>query len=229
MSEAASIEIASSRAALARNVADLIAAELRTAVTRNGKASFVATGGASPVECYKALRDEALDWAKVSITLSDERWVDVVSPQSNERLLRETLLVGPAAAATFVPLKGRRGGVNDGARRAEAAVRALAPFDVSLLGMGEDGHIASLFPGHPALGEGLDEGSSRFCIGVAAHAPAPDLPRVSLTLAALMQSRLIVLMLAGEEKWRKINDPGDAPIAALLRQTRAPVRIFWAA
>jgi 6-phosphogluconolactonase len=175
------------------------------------------------------LAAEDLDWSKVSVTLSDERWVDVKSDQSNERMLRETLLTGKAAAANFVPLKARRGGVEEGAKSAEKALAALLPFDVTPLGMGEDGHIASLFPGHPRLKQGLDSASPRLTLGVAPASPAPDLPRVSLTLAALLQSRLIVLLVTGEAKRAVLAAPAGKPIAKLLAQTKAPVRILWAA
>jgi 6-phosphogluconolactonase len=228
MSEPA-IEIATSREALAQLCADYIAAELRGAVQLNGKASFVATGGSTPAACYALLAKEALDWRKISITLSDERWVDVKSDQSNERMLHQTLLTGDAAYARFTPLKGRRGGVEDGAKTAERAIAGMLPFDVTLLGMGDDGHIASLFPGSSALTEGLDPNSDRLAVGVAPGAPAPDLPRVSLTLAALLQSRQIVLLITGEAKRAIIASPEGKPVGALLANAKTPVRIFWAA
>ncbi len=227
MSEA--IEIASSRSALAQSCADYIAAELRGALKQNGRASFVATGGSTPAECYTLLAKEDLDWRNITITLSDERWVDVKSDQSNERMLHQTLLTGDAAHARFIPLKGRRGGVEDGAKAAERTLAGLLPFDVTLLGMGEDGHIASLFPGNPALREGLNPNSQRLCVGVAPSQPAPDLPRVSLTLAALAQSRQIVLLVTGEAKRAVLSAPQGKPVGALLAQTSAPVRILWAA
>ncbi len=232
MSEPA-IEIATGREALAKNAADLIAAELRAAIEQRGQASFVATGGSTPGACYAALAQEDLDWSKVTITLSDERWVDTLTPQSNEYMVRQTLLSGRAAKAHFVGLKGRRGGIEEGAKRAEMVVRDLAPFDVVLLGMGEDGHFASLFPNHPTLAQGLNARADRYVIGVAPASPAPDVPRVSLTLAAVLHARLIVLLMAGDAKWRVINeaagrDPKDAPVAALLSQNGVPIRVLWA-
>ncbi|MGE3302843.1 MAG: 6-phosphogluconolactonase [Hyphomonadaceae bacterium] len=226
---APSIEMASSRAALAALAADEIAAALRAAIAAHGRASFAAAGGSTPGETYDALSRAELDWAHVDVTLTDERWVDVRSPQSNERMLRERLLVHAARAACFTPLKGRRGGVEDGAKAADRAVRALAPFDVTLLGVGEDGHFASLFPGHAVATQGLDPHGARFCIAVAPASPAPDLPRVSLTLAALLQSALIVVLATGEAKRRVIEAPGDTPLAHLFKAARTPVRVLWAA
>lgn len=221
------IEIASSRSALAFTCADLIAAELRAGLAANGKASFCATGGTTPEECYRHLAQEDLDWAKITITLTDERWIDAKSEWSNERMLRHTLLTGNAMRANFVPLKARRGGVEDGARGAEKVIRSLTPFDVTLLGMGEDGHFASLFPGNPALEEAIDPNTDRWCVGVPPGAPAPELPRVSLTLRTLLASKLIILLITGQKKWDIAAEPGDLPIAHLI--SRAPVRILWAA
>jgi 6-phosphogluconolactonase len=221
------IEIASSRSALAFSCADLIAAELRAGIAANGRASFCATGGTTPAECYRQLAQEDLDWGKVTITLTDERWVDTKSDWSNERMVRQTLLTGNAMRANFLPLKARRGGVDDGARAAEKVIRPHVPFDVTLLGMGEDGHFASLFPGNPALEQGLDPVTDRWCVGVPPSAPAPELPRVSLTLRTLLASKLIILLITGQTKWDIAAEPGALPIAQLL--SRAPVRILWAA
>jgi 6-phosphogluconolactonase len=223
------IEVAASRAALVETCAELIAGALNAGIAARGRASFVASGGSTPRDCYRLLARKTVDWARVILTLSDERWVDVRSEDSNERMLRETLMSGRAAAARLVSLKARRGGFEAGAGAAEKKVKDLAPFDVTLLGMGEDGHIASLFPGHPALAEGLDPRSPRWCVGVAPAAPAPDLPRVSLTLSALLQSRLIVLLITGEAKRSVVIAPGDRPVTALLTQASTPVRIMWAA
>jgi 6-phosphogluconolactonase len=228
MSELHSIETVETREHAARLCADWIAAELRGAISQKGKASFVATGGSTPIECYRHLAAEDLDWSKVTVTLSDERWVDTFSPDSNENMVRQTLMVGAASGAHFIPLKARRGGYDEGAKRAEIALRMLAPFDVVLLGMGEDGHFASLFPGHPALVDGLDVDSARLCLGVSPGEPAPTLPRVSLTLAALTQSRIIIVLITGDAKRAIVDAPDGKPIAALLAQTKTPVRIVWA-
>ncbi|HVY02464.1 MAG TPA: 6-phosphogluconolactonase, partial [Caulobacterales bacterium] len=132
-----------------------------------------------------------------------------------------------AMRANFIPLKARRGGVEEGARAAEKLIRPLVPFDVTLLGMGEDGHFASLFPGSSALQEALDPNTEKWCVGVPPGAPAPELPRVSLTLRTLLASKLIILLITGQKKWDIAAEPGQLPIAHLL--SRAPVRILWAA
>lgn len=212
--------------------AAVISEQLRQAIAGGLRASFVATGGATPAPVYRRLGHTALDWSRVAVTLSDERWVDPASPESNERMVRETLLDGLAAAAGFTPLWSADGGPERAAAAAEPAIAALEPFDVALLGMGEDGHVASLFPGSPALAQGLDPDGGRLCIAVPAGSPAPSQPRISLTLAALLRARLVVLLISGEAKRRTLQsalDGADLPVRALLAQRRAPVRILCSA
>jgi 6-phosphogluconolactonase len=217
--------------ALAAGAADLIGRALADRLQAAGQARFVATGGSTPVHTYGQLGRRNLDWRNVHITLSDERWVDPASSDSNERMLRESLLQGPAAAAQLTPLWSAAPTPEAAAERAESAVEPLLPFDVVLLGMGEDGHFASLFSGSPALAEGLDPESPRLCIGVPAAEPAPPQPRISLTLRALLASRLIVLLTSGAAKRRVLQsalEGAHLPVRSLLLQDRTPVRALWA-
>ncbi|HRD44976.1 MAG TPA: 6-phosphogluconolactonase, partial [Caulobacter sp.] len=139
-----------------RAAAEAIADWLVAGLAEDDRASFIATGGTTPGEVYDLLSTLPLPWDHISVTLSDERWVAPDSPDSNERLLRDRLLVGEAAGANFVPLWSRAATPEDAAEAAEAAIADLLPADVVLLGMGEDGHFASLFPGSPVLEDGLD-------------------------------------------------------------------------
>lgn len=209
--------------AAATAIADWLAAGL----DENGRASFVGTGGSSPGPVYDLLATLPLPWEQVSVTLSDERWVPPVSADSNERQLRERLLVGEAAGATFVPLWSDAATAEDAAEAAELAVADLFPADVVLLGMGEDGHFASLFPGSPVLDEGLDPLGGSFVIAVPTGEPAPALERLSLTLHALKQSYLTIVLVRGEAKRRIIEDRDDLPIHALFRAADMPVRVIW--
>ena len=222
------LEAFPSAEAAASAAADAIAARLAPP----GRKSLVVTGGHSPGPVYDRLAQTDLHWSRVAVTLSDERFVDPTSPDSNERLVRERLLQGRAAAAAFTPLKGDGPTPDDDARAAEPSVAALAPFDAALLGMGEDGHIASLFPGAPRRAEALDPDGERFVTGVERAGLAPYVPRISLTGRALFAAGLILLLVNGEAKKALIErtraEPAFAPpVAALLRQTRAPVRILW--
>lgn len=213
---------ASQAAAMA--IADWLAAGL----AENDRASFVATGGRSPGEVYDLLSSLALPWEQISVTLSDERWVPPTSPDSNERLVRERLLVNEASGAQLVPLWSPAATPEDAAEAAEVALAELLPADVVLLGMGEDGHFASLFPGSPMLEEGLDPYGGALVIHAPAGEPAPPQDRLSLTLYALLQSFLIVVLISGEAKRRVIEDGDDAPIHALFRAAGdTPVRVIW--
>jgi len=214
-------------------VADAAAKALVLALRDADRPSLVATGGTTPGPTYDRLAKADLDWGRLTVTLTDERFVDPSSPDSNERLIRQHLLVGPAAAARFLPLKNGRASPAEDAEVADKALRVLEFFDAVLLGMGKDGHVASLFPGAAGLAEALDPRGEAFCIGVAMAGEEPRVPRISLTLRALLDCGLIVLLTTGEEKRAVIERvAADAtyapPVAAILRQTETPVRILWA-
>ncbi|MEO8114714.1 MAG: 6-phosphogluconolactonase [Phenylobacterium sp.] len=215
------IETFPSTAIMAEAAARAIEAQLTGGLATRGRAALVATGGRAPGPVYDRLREAAIDWRRVVVTLSDERCVDVDSPNANARLLRERLFVGPAAKAHFLPLTDY----------AEPALSKLLPFDAVLLGMGEDGHIASLIPGSPVLAEGLDPAGETLVLESPAGFGSPPLARITLTLAALLQSHAIFLLIAGEAKRQVIGRAlaGDGlPVRAVLTQERVPVRVFWA-
>ncbi len=214
-------------------VADAAAKALASALRDADRPSLVATGGATPGPTYDRLSKVDLDWSRVTVTLTDERFVDPGSALSNERLIRERLLVGRAASARFLPLRNGRATPGDDAAVADEALRALEFFDVVLLGMGKDGHIGSLFPDAPEMAQGLDPRGEAFCLGVVMASEEPKTPRISLTLRAFLDSGLIVLLITGEEKRAIIErvgaDPTYAPpVAAILRQDQTPVRVLWA-
>ena len=216
--------------------ADLAAAAAAGAIvaklTAPGPRHLLVTGGSSPGPVYDQLAEADLDWSRVTVTLSDERFVEPTSALSNEKLVRERLLVGKAAAARFVPLRRGGSGPRVDAADAETEIRALLPFHAALLGMGEDGHIASLFPDAPGLAAALDPNGQQLVVGVAQAGLEPYVPRISLTAAALFDTELALLLIKGEPKRalveRVASDPDYAPpVAALLRQTHAPVRVLW--
>ena len=224
------IEAFPTREALYGAAASVLASALTDGVAKRGQAGFAATGGSTPAPVYDRLATMTVPWDKVVVTLTDERFVPPTDPSSNEGLVRRHLLVGEAAKASFAPLYFEGVGQDEVAAKAEPGVAQALPFGVVVLGVGPDGHFASLFPGNPKLSEGLDPESERTVIAVPAGAPAPDLPRISLTFQALIQSSLIVLLVTGEAKKALLEGPVDPslPIAAILNQDRAPVRILWA-
>lgn len=207
--------------------AEAIADWLHAGLSENDRASFVGTGGTSPGRVYDLLATLPLPWEQISVTLSDERWVPPTAPDSNARQLRERLLTGEAAAARFIPLWSDAPTAEDAAEAAEMALEDLFPADVILLGMGEDGHIASLFPGSPVLEEGLDPFGGSLVIAVPTGDPAPTVERISLTLHALKQSFLTVVLIRGETKRRIIEERDGLPIHALFRASDMPVRVIW--
>ncbi|HTX49711.1 MAG TPA: 6-phosphogluconolactonase [Caulobacteraceae bacterium] len=212
--------------------ADTAAEAIVAQLTPPGPKRLVVTGGRSPGPVYDRLAAIDLEWSRITVTLSDDRFVGADSPESNERLVRERLLQGRSAAARFIPLKGAGPTPAADAAAAEPAVQALRPFDAVLLGMGEDGHIASLFPNDPGLAAALDLAGDRAVVGVARAGLAPYVPRISLTLATLLDSRLVVVLTSGEARRALIERAAadlaaGPPVAALLRQTKTPVRVIW--
>lgn len=213
--------------ALARAAAAAAEAALSAGLAARGRASLIGTGGRSPGPTYDRLSQAELDWARITVSLSDDRFVPADDPESNERLTRERLLVGPAAAARFLPLCYPVASPEASADAAEPHLRALAPFDMLLLGMGEDGHVASLIPGSPVLEAGMDLSSDRFVLGVPAGAGKPPLARITLTLAALVTAQATLILIAGETKRQIVEQGSGLPVHAVLKQAKAPVRVLW--
>lgn len=222
------IETYASPADLAQAAAEAVIAALKSGLSERGAASLVGTGGRSPAPVYDLLAQARdVDWARVGVTLSDDRFVPTTSPESNERLVRERLLAGAAAEAVFTPISAAADDVQAAAEKVEVGVRALAPYDVMLLGMGEDGHVASLIPGSPVLDLGMDPAGTRFCLGIPAGVGSPPIARVTMTMPALLQARLILVLISGEKKKHIVEGGSGLPVHALLDQAKAPVRILW--
>jgi 6-phosphogluconolactonase len=182
--------------ALASALAAEIAARLGAAISARGQASLVVPGGKTPLPLFERLREAPLAWSRVTITLTDERWVDPSDAASNEGLVRRALLQGPATAARFVPLKSAVATVESGAAAAWNMLKIITrPFDVVVLGMGDDGHTASLFPLSPGIDVAMDPRAAPDC--VAMTAPVVPIARLSLNLAALAQARQHIVHFTG--------------------------------
>jgi 6-phosphogluconolactonase len=219
--------------ALARELASDTVASLARAIAARGEASLVVSGGHSPVKFFEQLRTQVLEWSHVRIALADERWVEPTDAGSNEKLVRDVLLREAAAAARFSGLKNAAPSPDLGAVSAwETFARVPRPFDVTILGMGDDGHTASLFPHSPNLRSALNPAAAAGCIGM--WAPTAPQPRLSLNLSALLDSRRVVILIIGEAKWRTYiaaSESGpeeDMPVRAVLRQQHTPVEVVWA-
>ncbi|MDM4769876.1 6-phosphogluconolactonase [Solimonas sp. SE-A11] len=210
-----------------------VAAGLSEAIARRGHASLVVPGGRTPPPFLEALSHQPLDWSRVLVCPSDERWVDATHPDSNEQLLRTTLLRNAAATARLIPLK--TAATTPEAAIGECASRLAAlprPLDVVVLGVGLDGHFASLFPDAPELAAAL---RPKGPVVAAMRPPSSPVPRISLTLPFLLDSRGIALLTGGAGKARVLEQaaaqPGDPrlPVSLLLGQRPVPLALYHSA
>lgn len=213
---------------LAEGLARDVAERLRQAITTNGQATLVVSGGRSPVAFFKALAQQPLDWPKVLVSLADERWVPVEHADSNEGLVKQYLLQGPAAAARFLGLYQPADSHDEAAQAADHALAALPVIDVLILGMGEDGHTASLFPGSPNLHEALRVDGHRRCLPM--QAPSVPHERLTLTRRVLAAARSRVLSVSGQGKLDTLrtalagDDVAEMPIRAFFNPS---LDIYW--
>jgi 6-phosphogluconolactonase len=205
-----------SRGEASQALADDLACVLAAAVERYGAAALVVSGGTSPSAMFRILRDEPLPWSRVTVVPSDEREVEPEHPDRNEAMIRRELLSGNAADARLVSLIPP-GDIPDA-------------FDATVLGMGSDGHTASLFPGSPDLERTLRSTAKLERLDV----PQMGVHRVSLTPAVLLRSGRIILLFFGEDKRRVFEDAlknGKTcvfPVRVVLHQARTPVDVYWA-
>jgi 6-phosphogluconolactonase len=218
--------------ALVRALSGEIQVDLAEALAARDTASLVVSGGTTPGALFDQLCRETVDWSRVWITLSDERWVDATSESSNENLVRKRLLTSQAATARFVGLKNPAPSPETGADWSwRALTRMPRPYDVVLLGMGPDGHIASLFPSSLGLARALDAAAAPSC--VAMNALSPPHARISQNLAALLDARRIVLIITGNEKWsvyqraKTAGSASELPVRAILHQQSTPIDVYW--
>lgn len=184
---------------LSQGFAEFAAAALRDTLSRKPQATLVVPGGSTPRHYLPALANCKLPWNRVTVTLSDERWVDVNDDQSNERLVKQYLMQHLLEHARFVGLKTAHDNPFDAIETLHQRLDSLLlPVSLTVLGLGEDGHIASLFPGmNPDL---ID---THHCVAVAPPV-APSL-RMSLSLSMLASSEQIVLVVTGESKRRLLD------------------------
>lgn len=220
-------------AALAPAFAQWTANLLQKSIDERGEALLVVSGGTTPRRFFAALALRAIDWARVTVTLADERCVPDDNPRSNARLLRETLLCDRAAAARFAPLADSRLSPAQELAAANARIADLPlPADLVVLGMGDDGHTASWFPGADNLGEAIDPGSRALVLPM--RAPGAPEPRLTLTARVLLRARALALHIEGPAKLATLEralaeGPVEAmPIRAVLRRTGDKLTIFAA-
>ncbi|MBS0497664.1 MAG: 6-phosphogluconolactonase [Proteobacteria bacterium] len=210
---------------LSQGFADFAATALQNTLNRKPQATLVVPGGNTPRHYLPALAKCKLPWDRITVTLSDERWVDTSDDQSNEKLIKQHLLSHLPVNTSFVGLKTAHDNPFDAIETLHQRLDLLPlPVSLTVLGLGEDGHIASLFPGMNP-----DSLSAHHCVAVAPPI-APSL-RMSLSLEMLASSEQIVLVVTGEKKRRlldRISQKPDAglPIVWLMQHTRLQVAFF---
>jgi len=217
---------------LTDSLVEVVSRLLQKSLAHEQRASLVVPGGRTPVPFFEKLSQQSLDWDRVFISLTDERWVSPRDPASNERLLRDHLVRNEAAKAHVVGLKSFTADASAGAAKAWHRLEVMPrPFDVVVLGMGEDGHFASLFPDDPASARALDPAQPPGCVAV--RAPVEPSLRVSLNLSALLQAKQLILLATGDRKWQLLEQERvptlsrRLPVHQLFIQERTPVAIYW--
>lgn len=201
-------------------------------IRKRRKASMALAGGTTPGPLYDALSNAPINWEKVSLTLTDERWVHPDDPASNEFLIRDLLMRRRAAVATFIPFKTNHAKASGGAAIAEKRIAPIMPFDICLIGMGPDGHIASLIPDADGYAAAIDPNGTRKLAGIHAPGAAGSPERMTLTIPGILSSRRIVLLIMGQDKLHVYEEAkaggGSSPIKELLAQHKVPVHTVWA-
>ena len=213
----------------AHDLAEAVANALSQALRARDFASLVVSGGRSPAAFLEALSLQKLDWARVVVSLADERWVPTEHSDSNEALVKRHLLRGEAARAHFIGLYRSPVSLDASVAGANLALRELPqPIDVLVLGMGDDGHTASLFPDSPNLAQALSNDCSQHCLPML----APTVPhqRITMTLPLLQSAQSVFLALQGSAKLATLRTAlaGDDAMAMPIRAfLRSPLTLYW--
>lgn len=223
------VAVAPGKEALAEKLAGDVARHLHQGIEQRGEATLVVSGGSTPAPFFKALSDIEIDWSKVKVTLADERWVPPDHESSNEKLIRECLFVNQAASATFVSLYSDVATPDDGWSVCQQVIESIdRPFDVVVLGMGDDGHTASLFPDTKGLSEACALDTEKLCWPM--YPTHLKEARMTLTLAALLDCRQLILHMTGQSKsdvFNKALVDGNLPISSVLSAASDRLQVYW--
>lgn len=213
-------------------IAVSVAAILRRELEAQARARLLVSGGKSPAPVYEALSKAPLDWDRVDIALVDERWLRPDDTDSNACLVREHLLRNSAAGARFETLTRTGRGIDEAV--SVANMHARQPATLVLLGMGEDGHTASLFPGMRDLGQVLRSGSAYAAVDASGCPGAGSWTRrITLTPAGLARATRRMLLIRGAHKRQLFEraveggDPRDLPVRIAFTTPGAPLDVYW--
>lgn len=207
------------------DLANVIAGELRETLAVEDRATLAVPGGTTPGPIFDALCAADLDWARVNVMLTDERWVPESSDRSNTRLIRNRLLTGRAAAATYLPLFAEGGSAEEKLPELADVIAPQLPISVCLLGMGADMHTASIFPGADRLSDALHGSDILYPM----RAPGAPEPRITLSAHVLKNAIRRHIVITGAEKREALEkarhlSPDEAPVASVL----SGATVHWA-
>lgn len=216
-------------------LSDKIIQQLNIALSKTGRASIAVSGGSTPKALFKLLSMADIDWQNIDVSLVDERWVATDSDQSNEKMLHQQLLVNHASKANFIGMKSAVDDIEAGVIEYNTKLKnhIKQPFDILLLGMGNDGHTASWFPDAAEIEQALNPGGQSATL--ATRPLSQPMPRISLSFSCVAQAENIILHITGAEK-RKVLENGLVdqqdtllPIHQTLLQLQQAVDIYWTA
>jgi 6-phosphogluconolactonase len=204
---------------------------------QSGGATLLVSGGSTPKAIYTQFANTDLAWHKVSIAMVDERYVPLTHPDSNEAMIKSCLMTDRASAASFNGLYSKASSLADAAKNAEQVYSSLTKdIDLIILGMGSDGHTASLFPSADGITTAMDKASQRIVFPLVANksdVTGENLERISLGLTAILSAKKIILLITGDDKLAVYKqaltaDADELPIAAVLQQNSTHVDVYWA-
>ena len=214
---------------LASDLCQSIGEILTEAIRKRGRASMAVSGGGTPTPLFKEFSLLSIDWAKVDLTLVDDRWVDAKNSDSNELLVRTHLIKNKATKVNFIPLKNDSKTAKEGQKISEEMLKNITlPFDVVVLGMGSDGHTASLFPCSDELPDAMDLNNLNYLISTSPKT-APY-HRLSLTARVIIDAKYVFLHLNGSSKLHTLEsameykDSSRMPIYTFLKNG---LSIYW--
>ena len=212
---------------LAIDLANVLAGELENSLFTHDRVSFAVPGGSTPGPIFDNLCAADLDWSRVHVMLTDERWVDADHAQSNARLIRDRLLTSRAARADFTPYFTAGLTAAEAAEQLSEALTPELPISVLVLGMGADMHTASLFPGAEGLDEAMAADAPHLC---AIRVPGQEFARITLSAPVLEGALSKHLVIYGEDKRAALEaamklPPTEAPVGAVLGEAT----VHWAA
>ncbi len=221
-----------SRTELVEELSANIISMLRQGIDERDEGSMLLSGGSTPAQLYEKMSNTNFDWEKVWFAPTDERWVGPGHADSNEKMIRNTLLVNKARAAHYIGLKVEGENPIACSPAVEEKLKKMPmPFDAVLLGMGEDGHFASLFPYLDDTKKAMDLDGSSLCYPIRRDGDEHD--RITMSYKAILSTRNIILLFFGKSKLAVFeqavkNVSEHLPISYLLNQSNVPVTLYWA-